>query len=177
MLAGLGLTAVAGTLALASSVVFIGTGTITASLASSGVAVWSISAFGVTAFGTVGLANTGGVIISTGAGSIGVGLAATVGSIFALIGGVFIAFQIDKARRQVSEARDLIFKAAQPEIVRPRQPNIPAQPESGILIQLRRELADWEASSLGRSNFQPIVSQALTFRNVVSGQVTRTDCR
>ena len=54
---------------------------------------------------------------------------------------------------------------------------IPATEESGVLVDLRKGLADWEASPFGFANFSPVVDQALTFRNVVSREVTRTDCR
>ena len=95
-----------------------------------------------------------------------------------LLTGALIFAEISNIRSDIFRARDRLFKEAQAEQVLPGfQGVIPASPESGVLLDVRNLLADWLAGPLSQDNFRPTVDQALTFRNVVSGQVTRTDCR
>ena len=185
VLAGVGITVAAGTVAATGSILIfssgVGVGFTATFVAGSG---WTISALGISiaSVSTSGF-GAGTVAIGTGGGGAGIlGLPAlffaTLASVLTLVGTLFVVDKIDDAHRDAAKARDLLFKPADPG--RPstgRLPAIPPTQESGALVELRKELADWKDLPIGRDNFQPIVDQALTFRNVVSGQVTRTDCR
>ena len=142
--------------------------------------------------GLVFTLSSGTVISITGLGvTITVGSApgvfgiATLPGFFAGLSGFLLVFaalvpvnQLTQAQNDARSARDLIYTPFQPAKPRVgRFPATPEVPESGGLVDARKQLADWRASPLARSNLQTSVDQAAAFRDVVSGQITRTDCR
>ena len=183
VLAGIGIAAVGGLVALTGVQIFLGTSaTIAYSFTTGGVLI-GINVFGIipTAFNAAGLAsalNTGAIATGTTTTTLTGGAIAAFGFLFAGIGAALGFAAFDDIKQEARLLRNRIYQPEQAEQVVPGfQGVIPGTPESGYLLEVRQRLAAWRASPIGRANFAPTVTQAQTFVNVVTTQLQRTDCR